>query len=602
MVTLDDDVGYQVLSEVEQLVATMLEGSNISYGMTGMPALRAAILRSMQRDQLIFNIAGPMIGVLIAFVLFRRIGAVVILVSGPLLGILWTMGFLAAIGEPLDLFNCIIAPLAFTIGFSDTVHLALQMRRELSAGLGVYDAAAVTLRKLARACTLTSLTTAIGFASLFTAQVGAVARSGLTCAAGVLLTFAAVLTAVPLLSSTALGRQLAPLKHRQHGAELAAPPPQLIRFVLRHPRPVFVLGLATTIAALIFSFQLRPTIRLSDHLPEESQERATLRKCDRLFGGTLPVYALIEWAPETIPRAEELVDILRQTQHAFAEHSNLSRPRSLLNLLESLPGETWSDKFRELKHVPKQRLRRLIRSDRRQAVVITYAADLGSQLNGATWLELEQRFAEIQAAHPDFEIRLTGTAVVHAQVAPTIVDDLTKSLRQAALVIFVVIAIALKSFRLGLFSLIPNLLPLVFTAGLMVAFNLPLHFTTATVFCVCLGIAVDDTIHFLVRFRREELTQGDLQTAIFRTYSKVGSALVVTTIVLSAGFAVVGLSGIPSIRLFAALLIFGMVSALLADLVFLPSQLASCSTHHSRAESQDVVSYNASQAKSELAP
>ena len=114
-VTLHDDAQDDALQNIESLLAEVLRDSELTFGMTGMPVLRAGILQTMKRDQLVFNIAGPVVGLLFAILLFRRPAAVIVLLSGPLLGIVWTLGLLAAFGQPLHLFNCIVAPVAFTI-------------------------------------------------------------------------------------------------------------------------------------------------------------------------------------------------------------------------------------------------------------------------------------------------------------------------------------------------------------------------------------------------------------------------------------------------------------------------------------------------------
>lgn len=153
------------------------------------------------------------------------------------------------------------------------------------------------------------------------------------------------------------------------------------------------------------------------------------------------------------------------------------------------------------------------------------------------------------------------------------IRDLARSLGAAALFIFLVIGIALRSASLGIISIVPNVFPLAGTGALLALAGAPLQFTSVLVFTVCLGIAVDDTIHFLVHFRREMKTGRDIQAAIRGSIASVGHVMIITTLILIAGLCVLLLSGMPTLRLFGLLSIVALGLALLADLFFLPALL-----------------------------
>ncbi|HYW79104.1 MAG TPA: efflux RND transporter permease subunit [Thermoguttaceae bacterium] len=157
--------------------------------------------------------------------------------------------------------------------------------------------------------------------------------------------------------------------------------------------------------------------------------------------------------------------------------------------------------------------------------------------------------------------------------AERFVRDLTWSLALAAGVIFVVLSVAYRSIRIGLISVIPNLLPLAATATIRAMWDTSLDIASACALVICLGIAVDDTIHFLTRFRHERETGLDIAASIRRTYATVGNALVMTTVVMMAGFGTVLTSQLPTHRSFAAMGCITLGVALLADLIILPSLL-----------------------------
>jgi predicted RND superfamily exporter protein len=134
--------------------------------------------------------------------------------------------------------------------------------------------------------------------------------------------------------------------------------------------------------------------------------------------------------------------------------------------------------------------------------------------------------------------------------------------------------VVFRSWKLGLISILPNAFPLVTTAAWLVMTGRPLELTSVIVFSICLGIAVDDTIHVINRFQRELSAGTDVQTAIKRTFIAVGSALATTTIVLIVGFGSVSVSEMPTSQLFAKLGMIAIFAALIGDLIFLPAMLA----------------------------
>ena len=180
---------------------------------------------------------------------------------------------------------------------------------------------------------------------------------------------------------------------------------------------------------------------------------------------------------------------------------------------------------------------------------------------------IEQRYAGVN-------LSLTGTSVVAVGQLNGMILDLARSLGLAALVIFGVMTAALRSIRLGLLTVLPNVFPLALIGAFLVWIGRPLELTTVIVFSICLGVAVDDTIHFVMRYRRELAIDGDVNGALSRTFVAVGAALLTTTAVLVGGFSTVLLSAMPTNRLFSILSCVALVAALIGDLVFLPALLA----------------------------
>lgn len=201
--------------------------------------------------------------------------------------------------------------------------------------------------------------------------------------------------------------------------------------------------------------------------------------------------------------------------------------------------------------------------------------DVGARVLKPAFAELEERFAQVARRHPGYRIELAGTMVAVFRSIHLMIWDLWKSLTTAAVVMFVMIWVGIGSLHYALASILPNVFPLLCTGAFIVISGHYLEMSSVVVFSISLGIAVDDTIHFLFRFKRE-IAGGDApEAAVRRTFKVVGRAMVMTSVVLVAGNAIVMVSGFPAIRTFGFLAALTIASALVGDLVILPAVVAS---------------------------
>ncbi len=246
-------------------------------------------------------------------------------------------------------------------------------------------------------------------------------------------------------------------------------------------------------------------------------------------------------------------------------------PLSYLNLLDALPGGRANSAARVL--IPKDVSRRLAREDLRRALVIAAVPDGPTEVMQPLFRSIRDGLAKLGQQHPGVGFQLTGTDVVARASVNGMISDLAVSLAFAALLIFGVISLEFRSLRLGLISLLPNLFPLALVGGVLYALGRPLQMSSAVLFTVLLGLAVDDTIHFLSRYRRELHSSPNVEHAVRSAFFSVGRAIVITTLVLMLGFGCLAFSAVPLNQLFAGLACLGLAGALLGDLLLLPALL-----------------------------
>lgn len=540
---------------------------------TGLPAIRMEVIQSVRRDQIRFFIIGTALGILVAFALFRRIAAVVVVALPPMIGAYWALGFMGLADEPLNVINTVLPTLVVVIGFTDAVHLGVDIRRSRAAHASPMEASALALRHLGPACVLTSLTTAIGFASLSFAGVDVIQRLGLACAMGSVCALMSVLTLVPLFAAMMPRGWLVARRADQPLFERRLAPTSLIRPVLARARLVSFIGLVLTISLIGLSFlTLRPDHRITESLPHGRDTARALHDADRALNGVLAVYLIVQ-LPEAQPLESPSTRNLLDTVHTAVRETPgfAADPISILSIWRALPNEARPMLWRFL--TPPSLSERLWHEPTRELLITARIRDVGVRRNRASFTELETRLDVIRNEHPAATIQLTGTTVLASRSVHRMISDLAISLSMASVVIFITLSFAFRSLRFGLISILPNIFPLALTAGLLAITGQPLQITSVIVFSICLGIAVDDTIHVLARYRREQRHGHEGDDAIGRTFTAVGSALLTTTIVLLCGFGTLAFSQVPAIRLFAILSCIAVTAALIGDLLLLSALL-----------------------------
>jgi predicted RND superfamily exporter protein len=571
------DVPISVLSAridtVRQIVDEVTVDSTVRARLTGVPAIRVVIFENLEREQNLFAGLGALVGLLVGLIIFQRPGPVLITSVASMMAGFWAAGFMGLVGQPMNLLTSGLPMMVMMIAFTDAMHLMINTLRARSRGLTSVEAAAHSIRDLGVPCALTSLTTAIGFGSLAVSRVEIIQRFGMFFAAAIIMTFFVVLTFVPLLSSIVLKKsRRASLASRFSG--LQGPAERLIRWVVGRARAVATVGILVTLALLFLSLRLRPENRLVESTPRGSDAVAVLHDLEAHFGGLLSANVLVEWPSQARFPDPEVLEVLREVSQVLRESPFVHGTLSVLDLLDALP-PAGSDAERAtlLDMLPDSLLRRFLRPNRRRALVTARVPDASSREAQPAYDELETALSKVRTRHPDYGVHLTGTGIVAHRNVDLMIVDFAVGLGIAALVIFGVLSIAYRSLRIGLISLLPNAFPLVVAAATLVLMGRELQIASAIAFTICLGIAVDDTIHFMSRFRREMELDGDVKEAVVRAFMAVGRALVVTTAVLVGGFSVMFLSAIPTTQLFALIGILGLVSALIGDLFLLPAIL-----------------------------
>lgn len=562
------------------------DGTALEFGITGQSAVFEAQGTAFEGERWRFMGFGALLGFLIASAAFRNVRATFLAGLPPIVGVVLSVGLARLVGLGAEGFTSIVLPLlVLTIGFADSLHIVVAMvraRREDGAENGA-AAASIATGELVWPCLLTSLTTAIGFASLSLAGHSIVVEFGLSCAFATAITFVSVILTIPLLARTPLGARLdrvAPPRFDTDGASDEAAGrtsvtglvEAVVGAALRAPRTVAALGALLTIGSVWIASGLEADRRVTSDLAEGSEAADTLLRVDAELGGVFPLHVRMDW--DEVATGEELSAVAQSVGETLASEplfSGVIGPASILRSVAPDARDGAGAPWGALRLVPKRWGSAFFDLDEQRALVHARLQDVGSaQLIPA----FERTRARLDAiALPHIRLVLVGDHIAYLETVDDVTRDLAWSLALAALLILVTLAAAFRSWRLGLASVVPNLLPLgVSAAGLSLSGG-HVDISTLTALTLSLGIATDDTIHVLARWERTREKFASAVLAARAAVLQTLPALTMTTLTLTAAFGQLLTSALPTIRDFGLLAGITLVVAFAADALLLPSIL-----------------------------
>lgn len=580
-----------VYQNIRDLADASFGNLDIEASYVGSVAVRIETLVGVRREFFQITAIGAAVAFLIALLLFRNVFVTIVVAAGPTIAVLWTLGFMGWMGLDIEGISTPLPSIIFVVAFANAVHLMVDIRRSRQGGQDGTEAARTSLSHLGLACFLTSLTTAIGFGSLMLAETASVQRFGFCTALGSFLGLCSNLTIVPLLSSLPLvAKRIAPKK------ETVSPPTghsflgRVAAGILWCAIPINLFAVLATGSLIYAASQLKSDIVWTETLPSDNEITRAMELCDEEFGGAMHAAVVISWDNSHAELDPEVFAVLQRVESLITSDPTFHQPLSLLNVLppgldpSALP-PAFVQKLPSF--IPEPVLKRLLRPELRQAVVTLRLPNDGAAAVRPGFARLRGDLATVANSHPGFRMHLTGSAVVAADNMTGVIGDLVRSLAFASITVFLVLTIALRSLKLGLISVIPNAFPLLLNAGILYAMDKPLQITSVLTFSICLGIAVDDTIHFLIRYLRGRKQGLSARAANIAAFESVGLALLITTSIIAGGFLAATTSSMPGLVFFGGLACCALVAALIGDLLILPALLYRIDGRKERLEARE---------------
>jgi hypothetical protein len=552
----------------------------------GLPYLRTALVERMRADQKIMLPGAIIVCFIILLMAFRWLPGILLPLAVVVMTVVQVVGAMAAVGEPFNILNNIIPLLLIIIGISDAIHLISRYAEELRAGESAVSAAVRTMRTMAVACFMTSITTAVGFATLLVSHTQLLRHFGFTAAAGVMLAYILTILFIP----ATLPWLRVPATTSGAGREgwLEDTVESITHRVMRRPWLTLLASLVVFGAAGFYSSRVIVDAAVLDQFDADDDIYVSTHKLeDRLAGfRPLEVYlrapagrllepdvshaldAVATWArtQDSVLRTTSWLTYAREARAGVAGADSRE-----LEFTSASQLTTWLDVFA---NAPQNPVRAYLSEETTAGRLNLAVRDVGAAATIELADALNQVLREQFASMPDIEVSITGDAYTSSLGLRSVIADLAGSLGLATILIFLLMVGMFRSLRLGLVSIPPNVLPLLLTLAFMGWRGIPLNAATVIIFSVSIGLAVDGTIHVLARFREEQARGLSTEEAMSLAARGSGKAIVLTSLSLMFGFSVMLFSAFVPVQRFGILIGISMTSCLLATLFLLPALIA----------------------------
>lgn len=565
--------------------------NNLDVRVSGMPYIRTLNSKNIAEEMGIFVLGALLITAIIFFFFFRSFRATFITLLVVIIGVIWAYGFIGLLRYELTVLTALIPPLIIVIGVPNAVFLINKYQQEVKKHGNQAKSLQRVISKIGNATLMTNITTASGFATFVFVKSKLLREFGILASINIISIFILALLIIPILYS------FMPLPQKKHLNHLEKRWMENVvnwmeKMVKSQRITIYITTVIIIILSMIGLYQIRVSGSLIEDMPKGKQFYKDIKFFEREFGGIMPLEILIDTKREkgvmklsTLKKMEKL----NETIETFPE---LSKPISVNNLVKyskqayyngnpkyyQLPTsqeKSYIFAYTKNSNSNTGMLKNFVDSTGRYARITTFMKDIGTDKMDIIQDRLN---AVIQKQFKDdkFNVSLTGKALVFLKGTNYLIRNLVISLSLAIVLISIFMAWMFRSTQMILISLIPNILPLLITAGLMGFFDIPIKPSTILVFSIAFGISVDDTIHFLAKYRQELLANNwKIKPSVYAALRETGVSMFYTSIVLFFGFLVFTVSSFGGTIALGGLVSVTLLLAMVSNLLLLPSLLLS---------------------------
>ena len=573
------------------LITSFEEATSSDVHVSGMPYIRTLNAQNIVDEIGLFVLGATLITSLIFFLFFRSFRATFISLFVVAIGVMWAFGILGWLGYEITVLTALIPPLIIVIGVPNCIFLINKYQQEIAKHKNQAKSLQRVIIKVGNATLMTNLTTASGFATFILTNSKILKEFGVVASINIIAIFALSLLIIPITYS------LMPIPKKKHLKHLKN---KSIDFfvswmenkVRKKRVNVYVVSLIGLIVGITGIYQIKISGSLIEDMPKSADFFQDILFFDQSFNGIVPVEIWIDSKRENGIVKPASLQRMNRLQETIEEIPELAPPLSVVNAVKfakqayyngnpnyyALPtSQENSFIYPYLNNVKgnNQLITGYVDSTGQYGRITTYMKDIETERMERIEADLREAMKKIFPERR-YGAEMTGKALLFLKGTKYLINNLILSLSLAILLIALFMAFLFRSFKMIIISLIPNLLPLIITAGVMGFTGIPLKPSTILVFSIAFGISVDDTIHFLAKYRQELISNGwKINKAVFASLRETGISMFYTSIVLFFGFSVFLSSNFGGTQALGGLVAVTLLMAMLANLVLLPSLLIS---------------------------
>jgi predicted RND superfamily exporter protein len=580
-----------VFNDFIPLIKSFEKDTGLDIKASGMPYIRTLNAQNIVDEISVFIGAALLVTSLIFFFFFRSFRATFISMIVVIIGVMWAFGILGWLHYEITVLTALIPPLIIVIGIPNCIFLINKYQQEVKKHGNQAKSLQRVISKIGNATLMTNVTTAAGFATFIVTESKLLKEFGIVASINILVIFMLSLLIIPIIYSF---MRLPKRKHLKHlNKRWIETFVNWMEETVRNYRiTVYIVSIILLVASIIGIYQIRISGSLIEDMPKKEAFFKDIRFFEKEFDGILPLEIMIDTRRKNGVMKLATLKRMAEVEGLIQDIPELSDPISVTGLVKyskqayyngnpayyQLPNNL--EKNFILSYAKKSTdqvdlLKSFVDSNGQTARITTFMKDIGTDRMERIEENLRDKITKVLPPER-YDVTITGKAYLFTKGTKYLVKNLVISLTLAIFLISLFMAYMFRSFRMIIVSLVPNLFPLIVTAGLMGFAGIPIKPSTILVFSIAFGISVDDTIHFLAKYR-QELAENHwkIRKSVYAALRETGVSMFYTSIVLFFGFSVFMTSSFGGTVALGGLVSATLLFAMLANLILLPSLLLS---------------------------
>ncbi|MBC6409127.1 MAG: MMPL family transporter [Ekhidna sp.] len=577
----------QLVSYIIEQGEKFEEETGINMHFAGLPYSRSITTSKVKAELNMFLVLSLIVTGIILFLFFKSFKAVFfpLIIIGVV--VIWVMGTLALLGFKITLLTGLIPPIIVVIGIPNSVYMLNKYHHEFSEHGDQMKALSRIIRKIGVVTFITNLTTAVGFFVLITTRINVLVEFGIVAGINIMATFIVSIILIPGVFSLYKPPSQKQLKHLKF--KILDWIIKKIDLLVHKMRPaIFTLTLAVIGISAFGLTKIKAVSYMVDDIPENSPLKNDLKFFERNFSGVMPLEVIVDTGYKKGVQNLKNLRKIDEFEGFISSINGISQPVSVVSFAKAARQAFYNQSadfyslpsnrdlgfiMRYLSEGETEELSQSFIDSTGQYVRISLKmADIGSNkldslVNDVIAPQIDSIFSDSK-----MDVNVTGTTLMFIKGNKFLIENLLTSMLMAFLIIAIIMGLLFRNIKMVVVSIIPNIIPLLITAGIMGFFGIPLKPSTALIFSIVFGISVDDSIHFLAKYRQELLAKEfNVPEAISRSIRETGSSMIYTSIILFCGFIIFVLSEFGGTIALGKLTSITLFFAMITNVVVLPA-------------------------------